>query len=112
MRPSLRILTSAVSASFALSFALSFATATPASAQAAPAPRVTAIHVDRVIVGDGTQIADAMVLVRGERIIDVGPASTVRVPAGATRLELAGYTLLPGFIDAHTHLTHASHVDR
>ena len=105
MRPSLRILTSAVSASFALSFALSAATSTPAAAQAAPAPRVTAIHVDRVIVGDGTQIADAMVIVRGERILDVGPASTVRVPAGATRLELAGYTLLPGFIDAHTHLT-------
>jgi imidazolonepropionase-like amidohydrolase len=38
-----------------------------------------------------------MVIVRGERILDVGPASSVRVPAGATRLELTGYTLLPGF---------------
>ena len=101
MRPSLRFLTAAVSATVAVSAA----TAGQATAQSAPAPRVTAIHVDRVIVGDGTQIADAMVIVRGDRITDVGPATSVRVPAGATRLELAGYTLLPGFIDAHTHLT-------
>jgi len=112
MRLFLRILTSAVTASVTLSAATVTATvtATTASAQSAPAPsapapRATAIHVDRVIVGDGTQIADAMVIVRGDRIVDVGPASSVRVPAGATRLELAGYTLLPGFIDAHTHLT-------
>ena len=41
----------------------------------------------------------------GDRIMAVGPAASVQVPAGAKRLSLAGYTLLPGFIDAHTHLT-------
>ena len=104
MRPSFRRLAAAPSAALILAAS----PAAPAGAQpAAPTapPAVTAIHVDRVIVGDGTQIADAIVLVRGERITDVGPAARVRVPAGAKRLELTGYTLLPGFIDAHTHLT-------
>lgn len=104
MRPSFRRLAAAPSAALVLAAsAAAHAGAQPAAPTAAPA--VTAIHVDRVIVGDGTQIADAIVLVRGERITEVGPAARVRVPAGAKRLELTGYTLLPGFIDAHTHLT-------
>ena len=106
MRPPFRFLRAALPAGILLSAAAATtAPAQSATAQSAPAPRVTAIHADRVIIGDGTQITDAMVIVRGERILDVGPASSVRVPAGATRLELTGYTLLPGFIDAHTHLT-------
>ena len=71
---------------------------------AQPTP-VTALRADRVIIGDGTQIADAVVLVQGERITAVGPAAQVRIPAGARVIDLAGHTLLPGFIDAHTHLT-------
>ena len=76
--------------------------ALPLAAQPAP---VTALRADRVIVGDGTQIANAVVLVQGERITAVGPAAQVRIPAGARVIDLAGHTLLPGFIDAHTHLT-------
>ena len=72
--------------------------------QAAQAP-VTAITADRIVIGDGTVIPNGVVVVRGERILAVGPATTVQVPAGAARINLAGHTLLPGFIDAHTHLT-------
>lgn len=75
---------------------------TTSRAQVVP---TTAISVDRIVVGDGTTISNATVLVRGERIVAVGPSASVAVPAGAKRLNLAGYTLLPGFIDAHTHLT-------
>ncbi len=67
--------------------------------------RATAITADRVIVGNGTVIPNAVVVVQGERIVAVGPAASIQVPAGAARLNLAGHTLLPGFIDAHTHLT-------
>jgi imidazolonepropionase-like amidohydrolase len=74
----------------------------PLPAQSAP---VTALRADRVIVGDGTQIPNAVVLIQGDRITAVGSATQVRIPAGARTIDLAGQTLLPGFIDAHTHLT-------
>ncbi len=44
------------------------------------------------------------VLVRGERIAAAGPADEVKAPEGARVLELPGMTLLPGLIDAHTHV--------
>jgi imidazolonepropionase-like amidohydrolase len=45
-----------------------------------------------------------IVVVRGERIVAAGPAATVTVPAGARTVDLPGTTLLPGLIDAHSHL--------
>lgn len=44
------------------------------------------------------------VLVEGERISAAGPVETVPVPEGARVLDLPGMTLLPGLIDAHSHL--------
>jgi imidazolonepropionase-like amidohydrolase len=44
------------------------------------------------------------VLVQGERIIAVGPASTVHAPADAEVIDLPGATLLPGLMDLHSHL--------
>ncbi len=44
------------------------------------------------------------VLVRGERIAAVGPAAEVGSPKGATVIELPGTTLMPGLIEAHSHL--------
>jgi imidazolonepropionase-like amidohydrolase len=44
------------------------------------------------------------VLVRGDRIDAVGPAAQVGTPAGATVVELPGATLLPGLIEAHSHV--------
>jgi len=76
--------------------------ATLLPAQSAP---VTALRADHVIIGDGTQIPNAIVLVQGDRITAVGPAAQIRIPAGARTIDLSGQTLLPGFIDAHTHLT-------
>lgn len=45
-----------------------------------------------------------VVLVTGDSIAAAGPAANVKVPAGAKVLELPGMTLLPGLIDAHTHI--------
>lgn len=48
------------------------------------------------------------VVVRGQRIEAVGPASSITAPAGAETLELPGTTLMPGMIEAHSHvLLHA-----
>jgi len=51
----------------------------------------------------GAPLAPAMVRVEGDRIVEVGERLTI--PAGARVLDLGEATLLPGFIDLHTHLT-------
>jgi imidazolonepropionase-like amidohydrolase len=45
-----------------------------------------------------------VVLTAGKRILAVGPQSAVHAPASATVIDLPGATLLPGLIDAHSHL--------
>jgi imidazolonepropionase-like amidohydrolase len=45
-----------------------------------------------------------VVLVTGNRIAAVGPAASMTVPAGATTIDLPDTTLLPGLIEAHTHI--------
>ncbi len=65
---------------------------------------VVAVRADRLIDGNGgAPIADAVVLVEEGKIVGVG--SGLAVPDGAEVVDLAGHTLLPGFIDAHVHLT-------
>jgi len=60
---------------------------------------------DRVFDGaTATPHAGWVVLVRGEKIAAAGPAGEVKVPDGAKVIELPGTTLLPGLIDAHSHL--------
>jgi imidazolonepropionase-like amidohydrolase len=67
--------------------------------------QVTAFQGARVIVGDGrAPIENATILVNGARIQQVGPAASVQVPAGATRVNLAGKTVMPMILDTHVHL--------
>jgi imidazolonepropionase-like amidohydrolase len=73
--------------------------AIPVSAQS-----VTAFEGARLIVGDGRVIENATLVVDGARIAQVGSATDVRVPAGATRVNLAGKTVMPMIVDTHTHL--------
>ena len=73
--------------------------AIPASAQS-----VTAFEGARLIVGDGRVIENATLVVEGTRIAQVGSPADVRVPAGATRVSLAGKTVMPAIVDTHTHL--------
>jgi imidazolonepropionase-like amidohydrolase len=47
---------------------------------------------------------NAIVIVTDNKITAVGDAASVRPPGGATIIDLGAATLLPGFIDAHTHL--------
>jgi imidazolonepropionase-like amidohydrolase len=51
---------------------------------------------------------DQTVLVRGDRIVAVGPANRVRVPAGARRLATGGRILAPGLTDMHVHIFEAN----
>ncbi len=72
----------------------------------APATGVTVFEGARIIVGDGrAPIENAAFVVNGTRITEVGRTGQVRVPAGATRVNLAGKTVMPALIDTHNHLS-------
>jgi imidazolonepropionase-like amidohydrolase len=88
----------AVTAVVTLGFLVGYAI--PASAQS-----VTTFTGARLIVGDGRVIESATLLVEGTRIAQVGQTADVRVPAGATRVNLAGKTVMPMLIDTHVHLS-------
>lgn len=47
---------------------------------------------------------NAAVVIQGDKIIQVGTASEVKIPAGATVIDTSGQTMMPGLIDAHAHL--------
>src|SRR5262249_11100617 len=67
-----------------------------------PAPDVTVIHAGHMLdVKTGNTLNDVWVVIEGGKIVRVGTGAE----AAANIIELPGATLLPGLIDAHTHLT-------
>jgi imidazolonepropionase-like amidohydrolase len=73
--------------------------------QPAEGKGVVVLKAARLIDGTGAAaITNAIVIVTDNKITAVGDAASVRAPGGATIIDLGDATLLPGFIDAHTHL--------
>jgi imidazolonepropionase-like amidohydrolase len=70
----------------------------------APA-RVTVFQGARIVLGDGRTIENGTFIVEGDRFGRVGSAADVQIPRGATRVDLAGKTVMPAIIDTHTHLS-------
>ena len=69
----------------------------------APAGKVTAVRAGRLVDPEaGTVAANQVILVEGERIREVGP--NVAIPPGAEVIDLSRLTVLPGLVDAHTHM--------
>ncbi len=67
------------------------------------ASSVTAIKAGRLLDPEtGTYAANQVILVEGEKISAVGP--NLAIPAGATVLDMSQLTLMPGLVDAHTHM--------
>src|SRR5215831_1113002 len=98
-----RVNVSAAAAAVAL--ALFAHLAVPALAQA-PAAGITAFEGARLITGDGSAaIENGTLVVDGARIVQAGRAADVKVPEGATRVTLAGKTVMPMMIDTHVHLS-------
>jgi imidazolonepropionase-like amidohydrolase len=52
----------------------------------------------------GTNLLNQVIVIKGDRIIDVGPPERVQIPAGARIVDLSRATVLPGLIDRHVHL--------
>ena len=83
----------------ALSWCLILVLLTAGSASA----QVTAFVGGRLIDGTGRVIENGTLIIDGGRIVAAGPAATA-VPAGATRVDVKGKTLLPGLVNAHGHV--------
>jgi len=69
-------------------------------------PQHVAVHASHLLdVKTGKLLADQTLVIEGGRILSTGPAAEAKIPADAVRIELPNATVLPGLIDAHTHLT-------
>jgi len=82
---------------------LVFATLIPLPAQSPGG--VKAFTGARVIDGtDRAPIDNATIVVRGGKVVAVGPGASVTVPAGAERIALTGKHVIPGLVNAHGHV--------
>ncbi|HEV8611628.1 MAG TPA: amidohydrolase family protein [Thermoanaerobaculia bacterium] len=69
------------------------------------AKAVTVIRAGTLIDGkSATPRRDQVIVIRGSRIESVGDAASVKIPEGAAVIDLSRATVLPGLIDAHTHV--------
>ncbi len=86
--------------------AAAFAAIVSVSAIALSAPagaQVVAFEGARLILGDGRTVENGTLVIDGNKIVLAGAGVTV--PAGATRVNAAGKTIMPAIIDTHVHLS-------
>lgn len=69
-------------------------------------PIRTVIHAGHMLdVKTGRMMENATVVIQGDKILSIGPLAVGNPPAGMKEINLPNATLLPGLIDAHTHIT-------
>lgn len=70
-----------------------------------PPPQGTAVRAGRLFdPKSGTNLSNYVILIQGDRIAEVGPAASVKIPDGVRIIDLSRATVLPGLIDRHVHL--------
>src|ERR1700752_1996473 len=88
-----------------LFFLMCLALVFPQAQQTKPVETVYLLKPAHIFDGESAQLHDnGVVLVRGEKIETVGPANSVNAPSGAKVIDLPGLTLMPGLIEAHSHV--------
>src|SRR5579862_9140427 len=83
---------------------LASAAAVSARAESGSAPSIALVGATAATTESGTEIANAVVLISGDRIVKVGPADSTPIPEGAKRIALPGKWLIPGLMNMHVHL--------
>ncbi|HEU4537383.1 MAG TPA: hypothetical protein VFS00_24855, partial [Polyangiaceae bacterium] len=77
------------------------------SAKSAERPQAGAVALvgGRLLDGKGgAPVPDAVVVYEGGKIVAAGPRATTKVPAGASRVDVSGRTIMPGLWDMHAHV--------
>lgn len=70
-----------------------------------PSVPMTAVRAGHLFDSEtGRMLSAQVILLSGDRISEVGPEGRIRIPAGAHVIDLRNATVLPGLIDAHTHM--------
>lgn len=88
-----------------LIFLMCVAMLLPQTQRTAPPETDYLLKPARVFDGESAQVHDNWaVLVHGDKIVRVGPADSINPPAGAKVIDLPGLTLMPGLIEAHSHI--------
>ena len=65
----------------------------------------TVIRAGRLFTGTSDQLlSNQLIVIQGDRITEVGPVGSVKVPDGAKEIDLGKATVLPGLIDGHSHV--------
>lgn len=109
------VFSASLSIGFSLSLSASLLLTTMHAASAATATdeksaRTIAIRAGKLVDVETAQVlTDQIIIVKGEHIIAVGSSQATAIPAGAQIIDLSKATVLPGLIDAHTHLTGNPH---
>ena len=72
---------------------------------AADGQKVVVIRAGQLFDGKSDQlVSNQVIIVQGDRIAEVGPAASIKIPAGAAEIDLSMGTVLPGLIDGHNHM--------
>src|SRR5579863_9358689 len=67
--------------------------------------KTVAIHAGQLFDGKSDRLlSNQVIVIQGDRIAEVGPAASVRIPAGAQEIDLGSATVLPGLIEGHNHM--------
>lgn len=90
---------------------LLFALACAAAPTRAQEERTVAYTGATVVNATGQTIKDGVLVVRGGKVVAVGPRSSTRVPEGAQAVDVAGKVIMPGIVDTHSHIGGAAGAD-
>jgi imidazolonepropionase-like amidohydrolase len=75
------------------------------SCPGAQAQKTVVIHAGQLFDGKSDRLlSNQVIVIAGDRILEVGPAGKVKTPAGAEEIDLGKATVLPGLIDGHAHM--------